>query len=99
MSLSQVDVTCGGRLGSLDPTHMLVRCGCATCVAAGPEAVFTLSAFEKHCGRAAAKRPKMSIRLHPGGATLARWLAEHPAARAAGRLPSQAAARTNTRQG
>lgn len=93
----QLPVSCGGRLGSLNTATLLIRCGCATCAAAGPEAVFTLSAYEKHCGRAASKCPKMSIRLHPSSMTLARWLAERPTA-AAGSLPGQAALKT-TRQG
>ena len=70
---TEVGVICNGVPGVLLPAQSLgVRCSCKACTTKQPDVnkrpIFAPNEFEKHCGKAAQKKWRASIRVAPGGA-------------------------------
>ncbi|GAB4823394.1 hypothetical protein N2152v2_010440 [Parachlorella kessleri] len=89
-----VAVVCGDKDGTYDINVNKVFCNCTECVGnPEPSRFFSLSAFEIHGGRQAAKQPKRSIKIKEGGTTLLRWLELHlpPKPKRRSPLPGKAA--------
>lgn len=66
------------RTGIYDHAVNKVFCTCPACSGAPEQQrYFSLSAFEIHGGKAAAKQPRRSIKIQADGSTLMAWLETH----------------------
>ncbi|KAG1679268.1 hypothetical protein FOA52_009298 [Chlamydomonas sp. UWO 241] len=86
---SEVRVMCNNRPGVMQIPSTRVSCGCGECRAQGDRSKtdFIPTQWEAHCGQAAAKKWKMSIKVTPGGApdvpsfapaiSIGKWLEIH----------------------